>query len=329
MSEYFNYFTNPDYINAYLHITSDNSEEGPDGFVYIESEADKHFWSHLLDSFAKKKYEFKIQAKEKRTIRGKRALEELYTSANEKALVAVDSDFDYISPNRSVNAKQMNGNKYVLQTYAYSVESLSFDVLRVDHCLSQFYYFEPNQHKLSKFLEQYSQHIYLVLMKYLFLMDTLVAMQLKESSFHDEIIPSEPVRCYEENSFGTLKDRVSLLDKQLTPMIANINAFEAFLQLSHFKGLQESNCYKFIRGHDVEEKIIYPIVNHIKRTQISQEMERIKASTSPNLWDSKRKEIKNHFDGARNFRALVSISPYAVNDKIYEKICDHVKSLSL
>ncbi|WP_421237890.1 DUF4435 domain-containing protein [Aeromonas jandaei] len=329
MSEHLNYLLNPEYINAYIHITSDDSKNVPGGFIYVESEADKQFWSRLLKGFAKKKYEFKIQAKEKRAVRGKRALEDMYLQANEKALVAVDSDFDYISPNRSASAKQLNGNKYVLQTYAYSVESLAFDVLRVDECLSEYYYFEPNQHKLSAFLESYSKIIYPVLMKYLFLMDTLTTIPLKECDFHDCIMPADPAVCYENNSLSSLMEKVNLLDKQLTPMLTNISSFETFLQLSHFRGLQQNNCYKFIRGHDVEDKIINPIINYIKRKQISQEMERIRESTSPTQWESKRREIKSHFEGTRNFKALVSILPYQINDSIYEKICDHVRGLEL
>lgn len=329
MSEHLGYFTNPEYINAYLQITSNDLGSGPDGFIYIESEADKHFWLSLLEKHATKKYEFKIQAKEKRTIRGKKALEDLYLNANEKALVAVDSDFDYISPNRSASAKEMNRNKYVLQTYAYSVESLSFDVSRIDNCLAQYYYFEPNGYRLSSFLELYSSEIYLVLMKYLFLMDTVTSIPLKESDFHHEIIPENITYCYESNSFNELIKRVEVLDKQLTPMITNLAAFDTFLQLAHFKGLHKHNCYKFIRGHDIENRVIYPIIKHIKKAQIIQEMDRIKTSTCQSLWEAKKKEIMNHFDSTRNFKALVSVSPYARNDSIYEKICDHVKGLSL
>lgn len=328
MSEYLKYLTDPDYIKAYLKITVSGNER-PEGFIYIESEKDKSFWERLLNSFAKNKYEFKIQTKEKIAVRGKRALEALYASANAKALVAVDSDFDYISPNRSDNARVMNRNRYVLQTYAYSVESLSLDVSRVDTCLAQYYYFEPNEHKLKLFLETYSNIIYPVLMKYIFLMDTMDTPPLKENDFHFEIIPSYPVSNYENNSFEDLVQKVSLLDQQLTPMINDIQAFNAFMQLSHFKGLQKDNCYKFIRGHDVEEKIVIPIVNHIKKRQIEQEMLRVKSGSDSQSWEYKQREIRNHFEHTRNFKTLVSVFPYVPDDSIYEKICDHVKSLSL
>ncbi|WP_421353694.1 DUF4435 domain-containing protein [Aeromonas veronii] len=141
MSDTKNYFTNRNYVKAYA--TMESAEKDASGFVYIESEADKEFWDSILTKCAKGKYFFKFKGKQegKSEPRGKSILEDLYTTANEAALVAIDSDFDYISPNRSDIAKKINSNKYVLQTFAYAIENIKLDHIRVDKCLGKICFF--------------------------------------------------------------------------------------------------------------------------------------------------------------------------------------------
>lgn len=328
MSSHMKYFTDARFIEAYIKLES--TDEDSCGFVYIESEADKHFWGTLLEQYAKRKYTFKFKTKEKCCVRGKRTLEELYLTANEKALVAVDSDFDYMSPNRSDYAKNLNRNRFVLQTYAYAVENILLDYIRLDDCLEKhYYYFESSERQFSGFLNAYSNCLYAPLLKYLYLMDMAVELPFNEDEFHKKIIPENIVVSYENNDLTTLSLELSQLDRQLTPLISNMDAFFNYVHLTRYKGLTQENCYKFIRGHDVENRIIYPIARYIKKILIEKEVSRLKGEFGSHELGGKLKEVRQHFEVKKNFKTLINCIPFCKADTIYEKICDNIKSLGI
>ncbi|MFT4930044.1 MAG: hypothetical protein ACI8WB_006180, partial [Phenylobacterium sp.] len=118
MKDFSDYLTNPKFAQSYV--------KGEDcfGIVYIESEQDKAFWQDIISQNASNKYSFKVGTNQNPHARSKSLFSDMYAGANEKVLIAIDSDFDYLAENRSEVAKNINANPYVLQTFAYSVESL-------------------------------------------------------------------------------------------------------------------------------------------------------------------------------------------------------------
>lgn len=329
MSDTKNYFTNRNYVKAYA--TMESAEKDASGFVYIESEADKEFWDSILTKCAKGKYFFKFKGKQegKSEPRGKSILEDLYTTANEAALVAIDSDFDYISPNRSDIAKKINSNKYVLQTFAYAIENIKLDYIRVDKCLGKTCFFEPNDHTLTTFMKSYSSIIYEVMLKYFYLMNIGAELPFLEDELHQRLIPSDIVNCYSNNDLSSVKNLVSEIDLLLSPLIGDTQSFTVFCELSYYRGMNPENCYKFLKGHDVEDKMVIPIVNYIRQDLIARESVRIKKSFEAKDIETRIREVRGHFKEKCNFHTLINCVPHTEDDTIYNKICDHVRSINI
>ncbi|HDN9022051.1 TPA: DUF4435 domain-containing protein [Aeromonas salmonicida] len=329
MSDTKNYFTNRNYVKAY--VTMESTEKDASGFIYIESESDREFWDSIIKKCAKGKYLFKFKGKQdgKSEPRGKSILEDLYTTANEAALVAIDSDFDYISPNRSDVSKKINSNKYVLQTYAYAIENIKLDYLRIDKCLGKICFFEPNEHRVSVFMKNYSSIIHQVLLKYLYLMNVGVQLPFLDDEFHKKIIPIDIVHCYSNNDLSSVEKLASEVDLVLSPLLDDMTSFSVFCDLSYYRGMNAENCYKFIKGHDVEDKIINPIVNYIRQSLIAKESARIKTAFEAREIEDRLKEVKGHFKEKCNFHTLINCIPHTEDDSIYNKICDHVRSINI
>ena len=121
--------------------------------VYVESEEDIAFWGNIFDKYTNKNRIFDVQlpSHENTLERGKNKVlrqdgkddmennpTDLVTGAlGEFLLCCVDSDYDYLLYNlydtkniqgnmtHKINtSKRINENKYVLQTYTYSIENL-------------------------------------------------------------------------------------------------------------------------------------------------------------------------------------------------------------
>lgn len=329
MSDTKNYFTNRDYVKAY--VTMESAEKDTSGLIYIESESDREFWDSIIKACAKGKYLFKFKTKQegKSEPRGKSILEDLYSTANEAALVAIDSDFDYISPNRSDISKKINSNKYVLQTYAYAIENIKLDYLRVDKCLGKICFFEPNEHKITAFMKTYSSIIHQVLLKYLYLINIGAQLPFYDDEFHEKIIPKDIVYCYSNSDFSALIALTSETDSLLSPLLDDMKSFSVFSELSYYRGMSAENCYKFIRGHDVQDKIINPIINYIRQDLIIKESARIKTAFEAKDIEDRLREVKGHFKDKCNFHTLINCIPHTEDDSIYNKICDHVRSINI
>lgn len=101
--------------------------------VYIENDADSSLWRRLFLKSGFKIEDFEIVPnKNKETgkiITGKPGLYKLLSEANKANLIAIDSDYDYLSPNRINEKYNYINNKFVLKTYLFSRETLlsSFD----------------------------------------------------------------------------------------------------------------------------------------------------------------------------------------------------------
>jgi len=100
--------------------------EGYDLLVFLENESDKGFWSTLFyESDINKKIQYNSYSKTENGsfAQGKKQIlkyKDAVKTKNGKALICVDSDFDYINSNSDINE-----NPFILQTYMYSIESYS------------------------------------------------------------------------------------------------------------------------------------------------------------------------------------------------------------
>ena len=100
--------------------------------VEVEDTIDRDFWSDLLgDLCPEKEFHFdpyhtilNENGSSERTGKGKSQIIHALAEFNAWHIGCVDSDYDWILSDYTEAGKTISGNKYLLQTYAYSIENL-------------------------------------------------------------------------------------------------------------------------------------------------------------------------------------------------------------
>lgn len=322
MKDFSDFFTDPNYAQSYAR------SEQCAGIVYIESEHDIEFWQGVFEQSTQQKYTFKVGTSDQPHVRSKTLFNDMYDSANAKALIAIDSDFDYLANNRSDIAEVINNNPYVLQTFVYAVENLNLEVNTLDDCVAKTRFFVRHEYTVSAFLLQYSAVIYPLLMRYLYLMNYRVAGTPDESDFHRVITSFDLNQLYFDNNWDDFCAHIDIMQVELNQMAA-ADDFDGFEQRVRQKGMSSDNSYQFINGHVLEERIVQPLMLNILNQIKAQELARIKASFATNEINKRKKEMDKHFDKRCAFDTLVATCELKKHDPFYQKVCTHLQFLAL
>ena len=94
--------------------------------AYVESYDDISFWRSVFNEYESDRVHFEIMlpARTKLTKGKKQAMMNMLGKAYGKNMIAcVDSDYDYLLQGATSTSRQMLENKYILHTYAYSIEN--------------------------------------------------------------------------------------------------------------------------------------------------------------------------------------------------------------
>jgi len=94
--------------------------------AYVESYDDISFWRSVFNEYESDKVHFEIMlpARSKLTKGKKQAMMNLLGQAYGRNMIAcVDSDYDYLLQGTTSTSRQMLDNKFILHTYAYSIEN--------------------------------------------------------------------------------------------------------------------------------------------------------------------------------------------------------------
>lgn len=94
--------------------------------AYVESYDDISFWRSAFNEYESDKVHFEIMlpARSKLTKGKKQAMMNLLGQAYGRNMIAcVDSDYDYLLQGTTSTSRQMLDNKFILHTYAYSIEN--------------------------------------------------------------------------------------------------------------------------------------------------------------------------------------------------------------
>ena len=94
--------------------------------AYVESYDDISFWRTVFNEYESDKVHFEIMlpARTKLTKGKKQAMMNMLGKAYGRNMIAcVDSDYDYLLQGATSTSRQMLENKFILHTYAYSIEN--------------------------------------------------------------------------------------------------------------------------------------------------------------------------------------------------------------
>ena len=112
------------YFSAANKLTSQKSRRRI--VAYVESYDDIFFWRSVLSRFEDKTRYFEVMLPSKKNLsKGKKSvlLNLLSGQVGRNMLACVDADYDYLMQQTTATSRFVNGNPYVIHTYAYAIEN--------------------------------------------------------------------------------------------------------------------------------------------------------------------------------------------------------------
>jgi len=258
--------------------------------VFVESEADVPFWYMLFKKFAPglnieiqasvrleskaDKYAFESGNESNQTgqrvVRGKDIVLSLKNTVGRRRLLCVDSDYDYLLPDRNANAVVINTSKYIFQTYAYSIENYKCFVASLDCVCVDASYNAEVKFGFPRFLREYSQIVYELFLYSIYSKKHALKKAITIKKFRELAGLGKPN--IDDNATGHLEKLKSDIEKKLKEVDAanphidfkkEIKALATELE-QKFK-IQRENVYWFINGHILFDDVVAPTVKQVIR----------------------------------------------------------------
>ncbi|WP_426507289.1 DUF4435 domain-containing protein [Serratia proteamaculans] len=258
------------YIRASTAIQSGISK----GLLYVENPTDIAFWRGVIQLGAPDGYTVKPISQDK--AQGKRTLEKMYPNLHKSLIVGVDSDFDYLCPDRHEHAEVMNQNRFVLHTHVYSRENFQCCHDAIKGICEVVFFHEQLPSELNEALDAYSSAVYPALHLFAYLHN-------KDWQQHNDGIFIQAAKLCPEDSLlnGDLTVNTDALERLKVKLNAYINdhrhhivdegEYRAFIDNLTQKNITARTAYLFVQGHYLHDNLIKTMLDKIvHKTQNSE-----------------------------------------------------------
>lgn len=327
--EFSTYLTSGNYIHASTTLQSGI----PQGLLYVENPSDISFWRCIVQHQAKDRYVVKPASKD--NANGKRTLEKMYPDLHKSLLVGVDSDFDYICPERHANAVALNQNRFVLHTFAYSRESYECCHDAIKGLCETLYCHDQLPSQIHDALNAYSCITYPALCLFAFLHNQDWQQHIDGLFIEAVKLPAESCLLKDDLTINQavinqLETKVQQYIDTYTEQIDDHEAYTHFVENLRDKNINEGTAYLFIDGHSLQDKIIKPMLKKIKNATRLAEIEYVKATyaneTQKATQRTKINEITNFYK-SRDLNTLFFSRQDYTELAIYTQIRDKLQAV--
>jgi len=292
--------------------------------VEVEDTIDQDFWSDLLGELCPEKdFRFnpyhtilKEDGSYERTGQGKSQIIKASPDFNAWHIGCVDSDYDWILSDYTDVGKTISGNKYLLQTYAYSIENLM--------CLSSTLddFCRENAEEIVDFdfvdyLTRLSKTIYPLLVWSTYLCSKgnqdFTPASWREVLVNTEKDPEASLAIIEAKA----KAKIEEFDKKYAGEITDKEDFE--FDNIIMKDVTDDETYLYVRGHELFDQILNSVLIPIMIGLWNQHREALKESDLDE--DACKNALREYQCKVKPVKALLSKNyRYKNNTLIYKKI---------
>ncbi len=292
--------------------------------VEVEDTIDRDFWSDLLGELCPEK-EFHFDpyhtilnedGSSERTGKGKSQIINTSADFNAWHIGCVDSDYDWILSDFTDAGKIIRGSKYLLQTYAYSVENLMcLSCTLEDFCHENTD--EATEFDFDDYLTRLSKAVYPLLVWSTYLCSK-GNQNFTQTSWHEVLVNTEKDP---EVSLAKIeakaKAKIEELDKKYAGATTDKEDFE-FKNMAG-KGVTEEESYLFVRGHELFDHILYSVLNPVITKLRNQHYAALRASDTDE--ESRKAALREYQVKDTSVEKLLSKNyRYKNNTLIYKKI---------
>ncbi len=329
MTDFIKYLTNSEYIGAYNANKEGNKESAKKGLVYIEDDSDQVFWEKFINLHFPNQYNVQASIIDRPSQRGKRALEKLYEGANKKVLIAVDCDYDLISPTANHEYSQfLANNKFILHTYGFSRESALLDKHHINLFFKSIKHTIQHNADIESFLNKFSYIAFQGLVFFSNELNSGNTLGFIESNFHncfnilgekfvkDDLTLNENLLDIIENNLGSFFHQLDYTDEQTAQA-------ESYL---HSLNISTENAYRYISGHTVYN-LISKIHEQLTDIIYKKEVDKIKADFSGKAIGERISQLSSSFPKQFPLEAFCHCYPINHTDEIHQKIKDKLAAI--
>lgn len=292
--------------------------------VEVEDNIDRDFWSDLLGELCPEK-EFHFDpdhtilnedGTSERTGKGKSQILKASSDFNEWHIGCVDSDYDWILSDYTEAGKTISGNKYLLQTYAYSIENLMcLSCTLEDFCHDNTE--EATIFDFDDYLTRLSKAVYPLLVWSTYLCSK-GNQDFTQTSWREVLINTEKDS---EASLAKIeakaKAKIEEFDIKFAGEITDKTDFE-FENIIK-KDITDDETYLYVRGHELFGQILNSVLIPIMTDLWNQHREALKESDLDE--DACKNALREYQKKAKPVKALLSKNyRYKNNTLIYKKI---------
>ncbi|MBR4967659.1 MAG: DUF4435 domain-containing protein [Bacteroidaceae bacterium] len=249
--------------------------------AYVESYDDISFWRSVFNEYESDKVHFEIMlpARTKLTKGKKQAMMNLLGKAYGRNMIAcVDSDYDYLLQGATSTSQQMLENKYILHTYAYSIENFRCFADSLKQVCVLCTQNDSNVIDFKEFFRLYSRICYPLFVWNILLYrqrdtKTMSMLHFCEIVRLSSFTVNNPVYSLQQLS-NRVKHNIKMLEKQFPALIEEHKKLEQeFTTL----GIHPDETYFYIQGHHIMNgvtmRILQPVCRHL-RSKREEEIER-------------------------------------------------------
>lgn len=291
--------------------------------VEVEDTIDKDFWNDLLGELCpEKEFHFdpyhtvtKDDGSSELKGKGKSQIINASTKFNAWHIGCVDSDYDWILSDYTDDGKTINSNKYLLQTYAYSIENL----MCLSNTLGDFCNAVTEEvpgFDFENYLGRLSKAVYplLIWSAYLYSKGN---HDFTPTAWRDVLVNTENEAEASLSQIETkAKAKIDEFDKTYAAEIAAKEKMEQILLKE--KDVTEETAYMQVRGHDLFDHILYSVIGPIIANLRSQHYKTLQANMDE---DTRKKALQEYHAKEKNVLKLLSKNYlYKNNTPLYDKI---------
>ena len=297
--------------------------------VEVEDNLDREFWRDLLNDLCPEKelhfncYQTIVKGKDVVLTKGKARIVKMADTFNDYHIGCVDSDYDWLLSDYTEDGKVITGNKYLLQTYAYSIENLMcLSSTLGDFCCNTTE--ETTDFDFADYISRLSQTVYPLLIWSLYLYsqgnETFTPTAWRDVLVNTIRDAEASLAMVAEKT----KEKVETLDKNFASEIEDKGKLEA--KLADEKSVSSDNAYLFVRGHELFDHLLNSVLGPMMTSLRQQHFKKLQDSDSDS---EKRKSCLRAYqakDGS--IKHLLSYNyRYKGQTDLYDKIAHDVSMI--
>lgn len=316
--------------------------------VLVEDEVDTVVWYRILKKvipefdYQLSPYSFDVAAKGK----GKSNVLKFAGSFSATFIGCVDSDFDWLLEDWTQDGGIIKGNKYIVQTFAYSIENLASQPYGVSDCMLEcLMHSSKLQRDLDKdfsiFIKSLSLSVYKVLLWHLLMWKCKVDEEEVSKGWKfvfgndhyndilkDHALSIEGKRIEILNRFShRAAQRADYYNRQYSDLLVHIESLQLDIETRY--DLLPENAYLFVRGHDLYDFLIHCFFNPVQKQLMKIHTEEIKSHNrgdEKNMIDHYKRHCRDfdleHLYKADYFDDATNVLTKAITKEI-NKVLNH------